>query len=59
MYTIDDGGDVTATPLDPYSTDILDLREQVVSLEETHVFSPAVAQYAPHRILARRILLRR
>ncbi len=40
VYTIDDGGDVTATPLDPYSTDILDLREQVVSLEETHVFSP-------------------
>ena len=41
VYTVDDGGDVTATPLDPYSTDILNLREQVVSLEETHVFSPA------------------
>ena len=41
VYTTDDGGDVTATPLDPYSTDILNLREQVVSLEETHVFSPA------------------
>ena len=40
VYTIDDGGDVTATPLDPYSTDILNLREQVFSLEETHVFSP-------------------
>ena len=39
IYTIDDGGDVTATPLDPYSTDILTLREQVLSLEETHVFS--------------------
>ena len=25
VYTIDDGGDVTATPLDPYSTDILNL----------------------------------
>ncbi|MGD0224551.1 MAG: carboxypeptidase-like regulatory domain-containing protein [Terriglobia bacterium] len=40
VYTVDDGGDVTATPLDPYSSDILNLREQVVSLEETHVFSP-------------------
>lgn len=40
IYTIDDGGDVTATPADPYSTDILNLREQVASLEETHVFSP-------------------
>jgi hypothetical protein len=41
IYTIDDGGDVTATPVNPYSTDILTLREQVLSLEETHVFSPA------------------
>jgi hypothetical protein len=40
VYTIDDGGDVTATPLNPYSSDILTLREQVLSLEETHVFSP-------------------
>jgi hypothetical protein len=39
-YTIDDGGDVTATIADPYSTDILNLREQVLSLDETHVFSP-------------------
>lgn len=39
VYTIDDGGDVTATPADPYSSDILNLREQVLSLEETHVFS--------------------
>ncbi len=42
IYTADDGGDVTATPSDPYSSDILNLREQVVSLEETHVFSPAL-----------------
>lgn len=41
VYTVDDGGDVTATPVNPYSTDVLTLREQVVSLEETHVFSPA------------------
>ncbi len=42
VYTIDDGRDVTATPANPYSTDILNLREQVLSLEETHVFSPAL-----------------
>ena len=41
VYTLDDGADVTATPLDPFSTDIVTLREQVLSLEETHVFSPA------------------
>jgi hypothetical protein len=40
IYTIDDGGDVTATPLNPFSSDILTLREQVLSFEETHVFSP-------------------
>jgi hypothetical protein len=41
VYTIDDGEDVTATTLNPYSTDILSLREQVASLEETHSFSPS------------------
>ena len=46
VYTIDDGGDVTATPLDPYSADILNLREQVVSLEETHIFSPSLLNTA-------------
>ncbi len=40
-YTIDDGADVTATAADPYSTDLARLREQVLSLEETHAFSPA------------------
>ncbi len=39
IYTIDDGGDTTATVFDPYSTDIVSLREQVFSLEETHSFS--------------------
>jgi hypothetical protein len=39
IYTVDDGGDVTATPVNPFSSDILNLREQVLSLEETHVFS--------------------
>jgi hypothetical protein len=38
-YTIDDSGSVTATPFDPFSTDLVNLREQVISLEETHSFS--------------------
>jgi len=42
IYTIDDGSDFTPTTLDPYSTDILNLREQVASLDETHVFSPSL-----------------
>jgi len=42
IYTIDDGGDVTATPVNPFSSDILNLREQVLSVEETHVFSPSL-----------------
>ena len=40
VYTIDDGANVNATVFDPWSTDITALREQVLSLEETHVFSP-------------------
>ncbi len=39
VYTIDDSHSNTATPLDPYSTDLLSLREQVFSLQHTHVFS--------------------
>ncbi len=46
VYTIDDGGDVTATTLNPYSTDILNLREQVFSLEESHTFSPSLLNIA-------------
>ena len=46
VYTVDDGGDVTATPADPYSTDIENLREQVFSVEETHVFSPTLLNLA-------------
>ena len=42
VYTIDDGNDFTPTTINPYSTDILSLREQVASLEETHVFSPTL-----------------
>jgi hypothetical protein len=46
VYTVDDGGDVTATIADPYSADILNLREQVATLEETHVISPKLLNTA-------------
>jgi Carboxypeptidase regulatory-like domain len=46
IYTIDDGGDVTATPANPYSSDILNLREQVFSLDETHIFSRSLLNTA-------------
>jgi hypothetical protein len=46
IYTADDGDDFTATPLDPFSADIVALREQVLSLEETHVFSPSLLNTA-------------
>ena len=46
IYTADDGRDFTATPLDPFSSDIVTLREQVLSLEETHIFSPVLLNTA-------------
>ena len=46
IYTIDDGADLTATTLNPYSTDVLSLREQVASVEETHAFSPSTLNTA-------------
>src|SRR5579862_4752188 len=46
VYTLDDGHDFTATPLDPYSSDVMTLREQVASLDETHVFSPSLVNNA-------------
>lgn len=39
VYTIDDSADVTPTTADPFSQDVESLREQVFSVEETHVFS--------------------
>jgi len=42
IYTLDDSHNITATPLDPYSTDITTLREQVFSVQETHVFSTSL-----------------
>jgi hypothetical protein len=46
VYTIDDGSDFTATPANPYSADVLTLREQVFSLEETHIFSSSLLNTA-------------
>jgi len=46
VYTIDDGDDFTETPLDPLSSDVVTLRQQVLTLEETHVFSPALLNSA-------------
>ena len=46
VYTIDDGHDLTATPADPYSTDVVNLREQVLSLSESHRFSPTFVNTA-------------
>jgi hypothetical protein len=39
VYTNDDSGSVTATSANAFSTDLINLREKVISLEETHVFS--------------------
>lgn len=46
VYTVDSGNDVTATTLNPYSTDLLSLTEQVATLEWTHVFSPTLLNTA-------------
>ena len=46
VYTIDDGDDLTATTADPYSSDVVSLREQVFSLGETHSFSAATLNVA-------------
>jgi Carboxypeptidase regulatory-like domain len=41
VYTVDDSADQTATAINPFMADTTSLREQVVSIEETHVFSPS------------------
>jgi hypothetical protein len=46
VYTVDDSADVTPTAANLYSTDLENLREQVVSFEETHVFSPRLLNIA-------------
>ena len=42
VYTIDDSSDFTPTTIDAYMADTETLREQVASLEETHIFSPTL-----------------
>jgi hypothetical protein len=39
IYTVDDSADFTPTSTNLYSTDVTSLREQVISAEETHIFS--------------------
>ena len=46
IYTIDDSAAQTATVGDPFTTDITSLREQVISLQETHTFSPTLLNVA-------------
>ena len=44
-YTVDDSGDRTPTA-NPFALDVESLREQVITLRETHVFSPNVLNTA-------------
>lgn len=46
VYTVDDSADFTPTSTNAYSTDVESLREQVASLDETHVFSPDMTNVA-------------
>src|SRR5580693_9341622 len=46
IYTVDDSSDFTPTSTNLYMADADTLREQVVSLQETHVFSPNVLNTA-------------
>ncbi|MGI8773084.1 MAG: carboxypeptidase regulatory-like domain-containing protein [Acidobacteriaceae bacterium] len=46
VYTIDDSAAFTPTSTNEYSADDESLREQVASLAETHVFSPALLNQA-------------
>ncbi len=46
VYTVDDSADFTPTSTNSYSTDVESLREQVASVEETHVFSPTLLNLA-------------
>lgn len=46
VYTIDDSNDFTPLSTNAYSTNAEDLREQVLSMEETHIFSPTLLNTA-------------
>ena len=52
VYTVDDSADFTPTNTNLYSTDVDYMREQVASISETHVFSPAVLNQATAGSLA-------
>jgi hypothetical protein len=46
IYTIDDSGDFTSTSTNLFASDVVSLREQVFSLQQTHVFSPRLLNTA-------------
>jgi hypothetical protein len=46
VYTVDDSADFTPTSTNAYSTDAESLREQVASIEETHIFSSTLINTA-------------
>ncbi|HEV2200428.1 MAG TPA: carboxypeptidase-like regulatory domain-containing protein [Bryobacteraceae bacterium] len=46
VYTIDDSDDFTPTSTNAFSTAVESLREQVASVEETHIFSPTLLNTA-------------
>lgn len=46
IYTIDDSNDFTPLSTNAYSTNVESLREQVASIEETHIFSPSLLNTA-------------
>jgi Carboxypeptidase regulatory-like domain/TonB-dependent Receptor Plug Domain len=46
IYTVDDSADFTPTSTNSYSTDITSMREQVASIDETHIFSGAMTNTA-------------
>jgi len=46
VYTIDDSDDFTPTSTNSFSTDVESLREQVASIEETHILSPTLLNTA-------------
>jgi hypothetical protein len=46
VYTVDDSSDFTPTSTNLYSTDVEALREQVASVDETHIFSRNVLNSA-------------
>lgn len=46
VYTVDDSADQTATAINPFMADTTSLREQVLSIEETHFFSPSLLNTA-------------